>query len=209
MKKVFLYILTLTALLTACHRASVPTQFDDIEKAPSIYPDYVDVTIPVNMAPLTFELEDSCDEIVARFTAGDYQLVCGGQAVQPEMDDWRELVGKAVGKDINVEVFIRLDQEWWRYKPFHITVSPDSIDPYLSYRLISPSYVAYEELTLNQRCLENYDEAVMVNNMLCGKETTGQCVNCHNYQQYNPQRMQFHARQLHGGTVIAYDGKLS
>ena len=157
------------SLFTSCsNNASVPTQFTDIKKAPHIYPDYVDVTIPVNIAPLTFELEDSCDDIVARFTAGDYQLVCGGKAVQPEMDDWRELVSKAVGKDINVEVFLRLDQEWWRYQPFHITVSPDSIDPYISYRLISPSYVAYEELTLNQRCLENYDERVMVNNMLCG-----------------------------------------
>ena len=141
---VFSYLLPLTSyLFFSCQSPSVPTQFTDIRKTPRIYPDYVDVTIPVNIAPLTFELEDSCDEIVARFTAGDYQLVCGGQAVQPEMNDWREMVNKAVGKDIDVEVFIRLDQEWWRYKPFHITVSPDSIDSYLSYRLISPSYVAY------------------------------------------------------------------
>lgn len=35
--------------------------------------------------------------------------------------------------------------------PFAITVSPDSIDPYISYRLIAPSYVTYEELTINQR----------------------------------------------------------
>ena len=150
------------------------------------------------MAPLTFELEDDCDELVARFTVGDYQLVCGGEAVQPEMDEWRELVNKAVEKDINVEVFARINEEWKRYQPFHITVSADCIDPYISYRLISPSYVAYEELTLNQRCLENYDEEVMVNNMLCSEEISGQCVNCHNYQQYNPRRMQFHARQYYG-----------
>jgi Tol biopolymer transport system component len=78
----------------------------------------------------------------------------------------------------------------------------------MSYRLISPSYVTYEELTLNQRCLENYDERVMVDNMLCGLEKTGQCVNCHNFQKYDPKRMQFHARQFHGGTVIVYDGEV-
>ena len=138
------YLLLSAFLFISCHNAQVPSQFTDIRKAPHIYPDYVDVTIPVNIAPLTFELEDSCDEIVGRFTVDDYQLVCGGKAVQPETDDWRELVGMAVAnkKDINVEVFIRLDKEWWRYQPFHITVSADSIDPYLSYRLISPSYVA-------------------------------------------------------------------
>ena len=48
----------------------------------------------------------------------------------------------------------------------------------------------------------------MVDNLLCGTEVDGQCVNCHNYQQYNPQRMQFHARQTYGGTVISYGGKL-
>lgn len=192
----------------ACHNVKVPEQFTDTNTPPRIYPDYADVTIPVNMAPLTFELEDDCDELVARFTVGDYQLVCGGEAVQPEMDEWRELVSKAVGQAVNVEVFARINEEWKRYQPFHITVSADSIDPYISYRLISPSYVAYEELTLNQRCLENYDEEVMVNNMLCSEEISGQCVNCHNYQQYNPRRMQFHARQYYGGTVIAYDGKV-
>ena len=203
-----LSLLTSLLFMSCADNVKVPEQFTDVKQAPRIYPDYTDVTIPVNIAPLTFELEDSCDEVVARFTAGDYEMVCGGDAVQPDMDDWRTLVSKAKGKDINVEVYARTKDAWKRYQPFHITVSPDSIDAYLSYRLISPSYVAYEELTLNQRCLENYDEQVMVNNMLCSEEIKGQCVNCHNYQQYNPQRMQFHARQLHGGTVIAYDGRL-
>jgi hypothetical protein len=69
--------------------------------------------------------------------------------------------------------------------------------------------VSYEELTISQRCLENYDESVIYNNILCSLEGegAGQCINCHNYQQYNPERMQFHARQNMGGTVIAYDGK--
>ena len=203
-----LYSLFISMTLVSCADIKVPERFTDIKKTPHIYPDYTDVTIPVNIAPLTFELEDSCDEVVACFTVDDYELVCGGRAVQPEMDEWQKLVGKALHKDINVEVFTRTNDEWKRYQPFHITVSNDSIDPWLSYRLISPSYVAYEELTLNQRCLENYDEQVIVNNMLCSQEITGQCVNCHHYQQYNPHRMQFHARQFHGGTVIAYDGKL-
>ena len=194
--------------LTSCHDIQVPGQFTQVQHLPSIYPDYTDVAIPVNIAPLTFQLEDSCDAMVARFTVGDHQLVCGGQSAQPDIHEWRQLMRQAVGRAVSVEVFSRLGDQWQRYQPFHITVSPDSIDPYLSYRLISPSYVAYEELTLNQRCLENYDEQVMVNNMLCSEEITGQCVNCHNYQQYNPRRMQFHARQFHGGTVIAYDGQL-
>ena len=145
-------------LLTACNNASIPETFTKVDKAPSIYPDYKDVTVPVNIAPLTFEWDGDCDEIVARLTAGNKEVVCGGEAVQPSMSQWHELVAQAAGKAISVEVYSRQGSEWRGYKPFVINVSNDSIDPYISYRLISPSYVAYEELTLNQRCLENYDE---------------------------------------------------
>ena len=209
MKRLNVYIIMVVAtMLSACHHVTVPESFTDTGKSPIIYPDYRDVTVPVNIAPLTFEMDGDCDEMVARFRAKGHELVCGGSQVQPDMDEWRELLSQAADGDIDVEVFASSNGQWSRYKPFKISVSKDSIDPYISYRLISPSYVTYEELTLNQRCLENYDEQVMVDNMLCGTEVNGQCVNCHNYQQYNPQRMQFHARQGHGGTVINYDGKL-
>ena len=206
-QRLFLYIVAALTLV-GCHNPKVPEQFTDAGKLPAIYPDYTGVTVPLNIAPLTFEMDGGCDEMVARFRAEGHELVCGGRQVVPTMDEWHELVAAAAGKAIDVEVFACQSEQWKRYQPFKIYVSNDSIDPYISYRLISPSYVTYEELTLNQRCLENYDERVMVDNMLCGTEVNGQCVNCHNYQQYNPQRMQFHARQAHGGTVIVYDGKI-
>ena len=193
--------------LSACS-VSIPENYTQADTLPKIYPDYIDVTIPVNIAPLAFQLEDDADDAVVRFAAGDVEIVCGGLKAQPGIDQWRQLTAKAAGSDISVDVYAQKDDKWTRFKSFAMHVAKDSIDPYISYRLISPSYVTYEELTLNQRCLENYDERVMVDNILCSTEELGQCVNCHNYQWYNPQRMQFHARQNHGGTVIAYDGQL-
>ena len=146
--------------------------------------------------------------MVARFTVGNEEVICGGGKIQPDANDWGRLTDSAKGKAIKVEVFVEEENQWTRFKPFNIYVSPDSIDPYLSYRLISPSYVTYEELTINQRCLENYDESVIYDNMLCSEGAKGQCINCHNYQQYNPDRMQFHARQNLGGTIVAYDGTI-
>ena len=195
-------------LFVSCRQVSVPQQYTESNMLPKIYPEYFDVTVPVNIAPLSFELLLKVDEAVTRFSAEGDDIVCGGVKACPDIEEWKSLTAKAKGKDIKVEVFVRKDGNWLRFMPFSIHVSPDSIDAYLSYRLISPSFVAYEELTLNQRCLENYDEQVMVDNMLCSTESGGQCVNCHNYQQYNPDRMQFHARQNHGGTVIVYDGKV-
>ena len=205
-KKIAL-LAALVAMLTACN-SGIPANYRESASLPDIYPDYAGVTIPVNIAPLTFETDRPCEEMAARFTAGDQEMVCRGEKIQPDADDWQTLVSGAAGSSIQVEVFIQNDGQWTRYKPFNIDVSKDSIDPYISYRLISPSYVAYEELTISQRCLENYDESVVYDNMLCSKEQTGQCINCHNYQQYNPERMQFHARENLGGTVIAYDGQV-
>ena len=195
-------------VLASCHQVQIPGQFTQKDTAPKIYPDYVGVTIPVNITPLTFKMDSPSEEMVARLSYNGQEIICGGEDARPDIDEWHSLMEKASGHDITVEVYSKENGGWVLYQPFSITVSPDSIDPYISYRLISPSYVTYEELTINQRCLENYDERVIYDNMLCTTATDGQCINCHNYQQYNPDRMQFHARQNHGGTVIAYDGQV-
>lgn len=207
MKKYNLLLLSVLALMTACG-PQVPKNYTSSDKQPDIYPDYKGVTVPVNIAPLTFEMNREAEDMVTRLTAGDEELLCGGNKIQPGQEDWQRLVTQATGKSISVEVYACYDGQWTKYKPFDIYVSKDSIDPYLSYRLISPSYVSYEELTISQRCLENYDESVIYDNILCSEEGNGQCINCHNYQQYNPDRMQFHARQNLGGTLIAYDGEM-
>ncbi len=206
MKQLFV-IIAAAATFIACGN-QIPSTFEESAELPGIYPDYTNVTVPVNIAPLTFEADGKSDGIVARLTVGEEEVVCGGMKVQPDADDWQRLTEQAKGSAIKVEVYIENDDQWTRFKPFNIYVSPDSIDPYISYRLIAPSYVTYEELTISQRCLENYDESVVYDNMLCSADNAGQCINCHNYQQYNPERMQFHARQNLGGTVIAYDGKV-
>ena len=200
-------IIASALLLTACG-PELPTKFAESQSLPMIYPDYTDVTIPVNLAPLTFQMDVPADEMAARFACGDQQLICCGSKIQPDATDWQTLVEAAKGRAITVDVYASVKGQWTHYKPFKIYVSPDSIDPYISYRLIAPSYVTYNDLTISQRCLENYDESVVYDNMLCTDGSQGQCINCHNYQNYNPNRMQFHARQNMGGTIVAYDGDI-
>ena len=211
-------ILLIFCLLFIACETKIPQNYWDSDEFPNIYPDYTNVTVPVNIAPLTFQMDGLAaqnsarnSKMVARLTAGDMEVIYGGSKVQPNKSEWNDLVQSALKQQpsaITVEVYVESNDQWTRFKPFNIYISPDSIDPYISYRLISPSYVTYEELTINQRCLENYDESVIYDNMLCSEDTKGQCINCHNYQQYNPDRMQFHAREHLGGTIIAYDGTI-
>ena len=200
-------------ILIACTSPSVPTSFAEGDSLPTIYPDYIDVTVPQNIAPLHFHIDhDSlATDFVTRFTVGGEQWVVGGEDVRPGLKKWRKMIAAALAADgtISIEVFLKQANAWQRCKPFTITINKDSIDPYISYRLISPSYVTYEDLTINQRCLENFDESLIYGNMINSDEENGQCINCHHAQWYNPERIQFHVRQYLGGTVIAYDGKLS
>lgn len=198
-------------LFIACS-PSVPDSFVEVDALPAIYPDYINVTVPVNIAPLHFHIDCEAEaaDFVTRFTAGAEEWAIEGEDVRPGFKRWQQMKAAALKANgqITIEVFIQQDGQWQRRKPFSITISKDSIDPYISYRLISPSYVTYEDLTINQRCLENFEESLIYGNMINSDEENGQCINCHHAQWYNPNRVQFHVRQYLGGTVIAYDDKL-
>ena len=186
----------------------VPAQYSAVDAKPAIYPDYTDVTVPCNIAPLVFRVVEPGADFVTCFTVGDKALVYGGREVAPAVEEWRSLMAQAAGGAIKVEVYAYADDGWKMYEPFSIAVSADSIDPYISYRLIPPSYVAYEKLTISQRDLSNYDETVIYNNKFVSSEPDGQCINCHAYKNYKTDNMQFHVRQHLGGTVFVHNGKV-
>ncbi len=203
MKQHILNIILATLLLTACGRVSAPKDYIKSKDSVLIYPDYHEVTVPVNIAPLTFHVQNTADEVVVTLSDGAHEFAYAGPDIQPDAEEWRQLQGQ-----VTVETYIHSNDAWQKLRPFHITISPDSIDPYISYRLIAPSYVTYEDLTICQRNLETYEEDIIYGNMSNSNEKDGQCINCHSYQNYNPERMQFHVRQAHGGTIIARDGKI-
>lgn len=200
------YLLLLAGLLcAACSKPKLPASFTESGLSPTLFPEYTGVTVPCNIAPLTFTIEDEGTEYVTQFTTDRGEWLYGGKDVCPKAKEWERM---KESPEIHVTVFVGKDGKWSRMKTFDIHVSSDEIDPYISYRLIAPSYVTYEDLTINQRNLTNYDESLIYGNMANSDERDGQCINCHAYQSYNPERMQFHVRQSRGGTIIAYDGKL-
>ena len=186
-----------------------PEQYTDSRELPDIYPDYTEVTVPSNIAPLHFMVDEEADAYVTRFSYGDEEWTTDKRDVTPGLSRWRDMLAAAKGKAIGVEVFVEHDGQWPRHKPFRIHVAEEPIDAYLTYRLISPSYVTYRDLTLNQRDLTSFDESIIYGNMINSDVDHAQCINCHSCQNYNPARLQFHVREAMGGTVIAYDGKLT
>lgn len=208
MKKLIITAICAIALLASCTSPSVPDSYNEAQRKPKIYPEYTDVTIPCNIAPMNFMVAENCEEAVAKFTYGNEEAIYGDgtKIIIPE-NDWKNMTAEAKGKRIKVDVYTRNGGSWTKFKSFSLNVAADEIDPYISYRLIPPSYVAYEKLTIDQRNLTNFEEKTIYNNMIVSTENNGQCINCHSYQNYKTDNMQFHMRQGFGGTMIVVDGK--
>lgn len=209
MKSINCLFFLLSLFIFAGCGPQVPEEYKELAKMPAIYPDYREVAVPINMAPLHFMVQESGDDYVTRFQWPAGEKVYRGKKVTPSQRDWREILDGSKSKNCTVEIFVQRDGVWYKFRSFSISVMEDPIDEYLSYRLIAPSYVTYEDLTINQRNLTNFDEKEIYNNMLLSDGKDGQCINCHSYQNYSTRNMQFHTRQGYGGTLLVSDGELS
>ena len=184
-------------LLTAC----TPTPHDvrQSEQEAEIYPDYKDVTIPVNIAPMNFVVR-GVDAVEVK--AGDLTVRSRGGNVQFGVGEWRVLLEK--NETIEVEVTALKDGQWTAYKRFHWYVVRDSIDSYLTYRLIEPGYSVWNRLQIKQRCVENFDEYALADYNL----QENRCMNCHTPGSQNPQLSMLYVRGKGGGAILNQNGRL-
>ena len=193
-------------LMTACKDAvEVPATFDTLQQKAAIFPDYEDVVVPPNIAPLNFMLNDSAAKACVVCLKGEGEpVVAGGEDCKVMIDtlQWRALLQANKGKDIQVSVYARHEGGWVKYQDHRLHVAPEDIDRYLSYRLIEPGYELYRQLGLYQRDLSGWDVHTIYENNRTYDEKNNHCINCHNYQNYSTQHMLFHVRANHGGTIM-------
>ncbi len=161
------------ALLTFLALSCRPGNMRQVDVFPEIFPDYIGVTVPENMAELRFSMADGRRSKVESRKEGD--------VIWYKVSAWNK--GARSGET---------------YKEFPVYVSHDPIDPYVAYRLIEPAYESWHDMGLYQRELGSYRESAIVTNKVNDKG----CVNCHTFQSGNPDRMLFHARGRNGGTVF-------
>ena len=192
-------------LLSACRKVTPPDSYIIYNVSAPILPDYADVTIPVNIAPLNFSIDnDSVTDCVACLSYGDQRYCYGkGHKVVIDPKEWRALLTAAQGDSIQVELYSQVAVQWRRHPAFSIHVVSDSIDHYVAYRLIPP-YNTYERISLAYRDLETFEETEYYNNQMLDAPKGGHCINCHAFQSYRTERMQFHVREEYAGTVV-YD----
>lgn len=202
MRRIIYHFFILAGLLSMISCARRPANAEPLSEEAPIFPDYKEVTIPVNIAPLNFSLLEKDKGILV---AGDKVFRSRKGAFRFSPKKWRKLLSKSGDNgSINLEIYIRKDGKWLSYKPFNIHISQDKIDPWFSYRLIPPGYQGWQEMGIYQRDLESYSEKAILTNDLTG----GNCMNCHTYMNGDPSKMVFHARATFGGTMVVNDGEV-
>jgi len=190
-------LLSAVCLLSCQERVSDAVQ---VVSLPAIYPDYVGVTIPVNIAPLDFCMSDESVLKVDAVVSDNRGHLLHGQGKEStsfDRKEWHSLLAQNAGDSLCVVVSAKTEKGWQTYQPFSIYVSVDSIDYGIAYRLIEPGYEVYSKMGIYTCNLSNSEQIALIENT----EFQG-CVNCHSFNRGNPEYMSLHIRGAHGATLI-------
>lgn len=183
-----------------------PKDVSEVDAFPPVYPDYVGVTVPRNIAPLNFLLRDSCEAIYVVASADGQEIVAhrkGCEAVFG-LNEWRKLMDTASGQSVKVTVTALKDGKWIQYRPFDIHVSEDDMDEYLTYRLIEPDYEVFSRLQIVERNVTDFTER-----LLCDYDHVGnRCMNCHTHAPKDSDLSFLYVRGEGGGMVLNDHGSL-
>ncbi len=207
---IFLIWPCLWALQACRNEASVPLRYTQLDCDAAVYPDYRDIVIPANIAPLNFLVDDpSATEFVVEFHGKGIPLTIGANRngkMRIDSVAWRKMLQENRGDVIQVSIYANQKDGWKKYNEYGISVAEEEIDNYLSYRLIEPGYEMYRQLGLYQRNLTNWDVNIIYENdrEYCEKDV--HCINCHNFRNNSTQDMLFHVRGAHNGTIFVRDG---
>lgn len=209
--KLLHYILPAALLLSACaSEGTLPQSFSETKDSLQLFPDYRDIVIPPNIAPLNVQVKNPGSAYAASITGKKGQIIVNANEegkLQIDTTEWRQLLSENKGGELRVAIYAEQEAGWVKFPEYTITVAQEEIDPYLSYRLIEPSYELYRQLGIYQRNLTNFTEKPIYENNRTYDADNNHCVNCHNYQNYSTEHMLFHVRANHGGTIFIDNGK--
>lgn len=179
------------------------------DAAPVISPDYSAITIPVNIAPLDFRISDEAESYCTVISgASGKEITVRGRSVLIPVRKWRKLLSANAGGTVFIRVYEKKDGEWHAMEPVRNRIAEEPVDEYIAYRLIEPTYGMAGQMSITQRRLSDFREKDIFNNNLDVGARAGQCINCHSFQNHNPEKMQFHVRQKDGGTIFVEKGNI-
>lgn len=210
-----LFIPIAICILTNC-TTKLPKECINADEEAITYPDVKEVTIPRNIAPLNFIIDNRCSESIVelKVESGENIIVKGNSKNEIIFDEkqWRSLLKETTEDNIECTTYIKVEKTWKKLRPFKINIIDEPIDSFVTYRLIEPSFMSTGQIGLYQFDLTTGEETPIMRR--CQNYTTEMihdqsCVNCHTAQKGKPQNKMFYYRGKDGGLILTYNGKIS
>lgn len=208
---IFLYIsIFYIAIVFSCCSYDKPLKiFKKVNQIPQISPDYIGITVPPNIAPLNFQINEEYEKYVVKFSNNKGEKIftiksVNGEVIIP-LNKWKILLRECQRSQVyTVQIYGFKNKKWYQFRPFANSVVNDSIDKYIVYRLIEPGFETWGEMGIYQRCLENFSQIPIIEN----RTTAKNCMNCHSFCGKQGEKMLFHMREKYEGTVFWTNKKL-
>jgi hypothetical protein len=182
--------------------------FKQSAEFPKIFPDYSNLILPSEIAPVNFEIQEPGNRFLVKLYSKNntgIKLNIRNNIVRFPINSWRKLLHENINDTIKIDIYAKQKGAWVRFKTINNFISKDIIDPFIYYRDISPTNSYWDEMAMHQRDLRSFKEYEIFNN----SRTDHNCMNCHTFWKNDPDKMLFHIRGEHSGTIFYDNGKLS
>lgn len=196
-------LLLFVVLIAGCDRTLKPE--GEMGRQPLIYPDYIGVTIPCNIAPMNFSvIEEGEFALIIKGKDEEIHLLARHMDFNIPPKRWREILQNNRGGNLQFTILQLNEKKWLAYDSFTMHVAAEPIDSHLVYRMIFPAE-QWHKMGIYQRDLTSFEQEPIYENHL----TYYNCVNCHTFPANNPNKMIFHMREKESnGTALIEDGKV-
>lgn len=206
--KISVIITTLVSLIVfiSCNRNIDKNSID--KGSADIFPDYTEITIPMNIAPLNFLIRESGKKYQVNFISENkeysFRITSKDSIINIPQKKWKKLMESSIDQSYQVYINIKkMKGNWISMNPITNKVSSRIIDPYITYRRINPGLIFWENMAIVQRSLEDYSESDIISNQNSEKN----CMHCHTFRDRDPETFMLHARSTPSGTLIKTNDK--
>jgi len=190
-------------------RIPVVDEAVQVPRLPRIHPDYCEIVIPPNIAPMNFEVREPGSHFLVRIRSekGDaIEIGTRWSRISIPAGPWRSLLQANRGGNLHIDVYGKAAGQWRQYATIVNPIADADISPYLAYRRIGPVHNRWTRVGVYQREMGTYRESVVLD----GASLETGCVNCHSFANNDPRKMLIGLRSTKFGNaaILAADDRL-
>ncbi len=164
---------------------------------PLIFPDYTEITVPPNIAPLNFKIQapGTAYRVEIRSTKGSpISIASAKPAIQIPPKAWANLLRENSGEPLYLDISAQTGNGWHAFATVTNRIARETVDGWLVYRLLTPIFNYYSQLGIYQRDLSTFEQR-----RILSKESYGEgCLNCHTPFNRQPDTFAFDLRAHQG-----------